>query len=150
MAAAQARTARGRIAIYLLAIAFAVFSGFPFLWAALTMFRQNSDLYDPTHNPFVLTRPATLGHVTDLLRNTPYLQFIGNNIVIGLATVVITLALSLPAACSSAATCSTGSRSWRRRSSSRYPWPCSTTSSSAASSRASPWARSRDKRSEPR
>src|SRR5262245_3049166 len=98
MAAAQARTARGRIAIYLLAIAFAVFSGFPFLWAALTMFRQNSDLYDPAHNPFVLTKPATLGHVTDLLRNTPYLQFIGNNIVIGLATVVITLALSLPAA----------------------------------------------------
>jgi multiple sugar transport system permease protein len=98
MAAARARTARGRIAIYLLAIAFAVFSGFPFLWAALTMFRQDSDLYDPTHNPFVLTRPATLGHVTDLLWNTPYLQFIGNNIVIGLATVVITLALSLPAA----------------------------------------------------
>jgi multiple sugar transport system permease protein len=98
MAAAQARTVRGKIAIYTLAIAFAVLSGFPFLWATLTMFRQNADLYDPTHNPFVLTRPATLSHVTDLLRNTPYLQFIVNNIVIGLATVVITLALSLPAA----------------------------------------------------
>jgi multiple sugar transport system permease protein len=98
MAAAQARTVRGRIAIYTLAIAFAVLAGFPFLWAALTMFRQNADLYDPTHNPFVLTRPATLSHITDLLRNTPYLHFIVNNIVIGLATVVITLALSLPAA----------------------------------------------------
>jgi multiple sugar transport system permease protein len=98
MAAAQARTVRGKIAIYTLAIAFAVLSGFPFLWATLTMFRQNADLYDPTHNPFALTRPATLSHVTDLLRNTPYLQFIVNNIVIGLATVVITLALSLPAA----------------------------------------------------
>jgi multiple sugar transport system permease protein len=98
MAAAQARTVRGKIAVYTLALAFAVFSGFPFLWAALTMFRQNADLYDPTHNPFVLTRPATLGNITDLLRNTPYLQFIANNIAIGLATVVITLALSLPAA----------------------------------------------------
>jgi multiple sugar transport system permease protein len=98
MAAAQARTVRGKIAIYTLAIAFAVLAGFPFLWAALTMFRQNADLYDPTHNPFVLTRPATLGHITDLLRNTPYLRFIVNNIVIGLAVVVITLALSLPAA----------------------------------------------------
>jgi len=98
MAAAQPRTVRGRVAIYLLAIGFAVFSGFPFLWAALTMVRQDSDLYVTTHNPFVLAKPPTLGHITDLLRNTPYLQFILNNIVIGLATVVITLALSLPAA----------------------------------------------------
>jgi multiple sugar transport system permease protein len=98
MAAAQPRTVRGRVAIYLLAIGFAAFSGFPFLWAALTMVRQDSDLYVTTHNPFVLAKPPTLGHVTDLLRNTPYLHFILNNIVIGLATVVITLALSLPAA----------------------------------------------------
>ncbi len=98
MAAAQARTVRGRIAVYLLAFVFAVFCGFPFLWAALTMFRQDSDLYVTTHNPFVFAKPATFGHVTDLLRNTPYLTFIANNIVIGLATVVITLALSLPAA----------------------------------------------------
>jgi multiple sugar transport system permease protein len=98
MAAAQPRTVRGRVAIYLLAIGFAAFSGFPFLWAALTMVRQDSDLYVTTHNPFVLAKPPTLGHITDLLRNTPYLHFILNNIVIGLATVVITLALSLPAA----------------------------------------------------
>lgn len=98
MAAAPPRTIRGRAAIYLLAIVFAVFSGFPFLWAALTMVRQDSDLYVTTHNPFVLAKPPTLGHITDLLRNTPYLQFILNDIVIGLATVVITLALSLPAA----------------------------------------------------
>jgi multiple sugar transport system permease protein len=98
MAAAPARTIRGRAAIYLLAIVFAVFSGFPFLWAALTMVRQDSDLYVTTHNPFVLAEPPTLGHITDLLRNTPYLQFILNDIVIGLATVVITLVLSLPAA----------------------------------------------------
>ena len=98
MAAAQPRTVRGRVGLYLLAIGFAVFSGFPFLWAALTMVRQDSDLYVTTHNPFVLAKPPTLGHITDLLRNTPYLQFILNNIVIGLAVVLITLALSLPAA----------------------------------------------------
>jgi multiple sugar transport system permease protein len=98
VAATQPRTLRGRVGLYLLAIGFAVFSGFPFLWAALTMVRQDSDLYVTTHNPFVLAKPPTLGHITDLLRNTPYLHFILNNIVIGLATVVITLALSLPAA----------------------------------------------------
>jgi len=98
MAAAQPRTVRGKIAIYTLAIGFALLAGFPFLWAALTMFRQDADLYDPTHNPFVLSKPATFSHITDLLKNTPYLQFIVNNLVIGLAVVVITLALSLPAA----------------------------------------------------
>jgi multiple sugar transport system permease protein len=98
MAAAQPRTVRGRVGLYLLAIGFAVFSGFPFLWAALTMVRQDSDLYVTTHNPFVLAKPPTLSHITDLLLNTPYLRFILNNVVIGLATVVITLALSLPAA----------------------------------------------------
>lgn len=97
-ATAQPRTVRGRVAVYLLAIGFAVFAGFPFLWAALTMFRQDSDLYVTTHSPFVLAKPPTLSHITDLLQNTPYLRFIGNNIVIGLAVVVITLALSLPAA----------------------------------------------------
>jgi ABC-type glycerol-3-phosphate transport system permease component len=51
MAAAQPRTVRGRIAIYMLAIAFALLAGFPFLWAALTMFRQDADLYDPTMSP---------------------------------------------------------------------------------------------------
>lgn len=98
MAAAATRTARGRIAVYLLALAFALFCGFPFLWAAFTMFRQDSDLYVTTHNPFVYAKPPTLGNITSLLDGTPYLRFILNNVEIGLATVVITLALSLPAA----------------------------------------------------
>jgi multiple sugar transport system permease protein len=98
MAAVRTRTVSGRVAVYLLALAFAIFAGFPFIWAGLTMFRQDSDLYVTTHSPFVLAKPATLSHITDLLNNTPYLRFILNNVVIGLATVAITLALSLPAA----------------------------------------------------
>lgn len=92
------RSWRSRAAIYLLALAFAVFSGFPFLWAALTMFRQNSDLYVTSHGPFTFARPPTLSHITNLFETTPYLTFIVNNVVIGVASVAITLALSLPAA----------------------------------------------------
>ena len=98
MAAVHARSVRGRAAIYALALAFALFAGFPFLWAALTMLRQDSDLYVTTHNPFVLTKPATLHNITDLFTSTPYARFLLNNVVIGVATVAITLALSLPAA----------------------------------------------------
>ena len=98
MAAVRARSVRGRVAVYALALAFALFAGFPFLWAALTMFRQDSDLYVTTRNPFVLTKPATLHNITDLFQSTPYARFLLNNAVIGVATVAITLALSLPAA----------------------------------------------------
>jgi len=98
MTFAQPRTRRGRTAVYLLALAFAVFCGFPFLWAAITAFRQDSDLYNTSHGPFTFTRPLTLGHITDLVNNTPYISFIINNVIIGVATVAITLALSLPAA----------------------------------------------------
>jgi multiple sugar transport system permease protein len=96
--AVRAGSVRGRVAIYALALAFAVFSGFPFLWAALTMFRQDTDLYVTTHNPFVLAKPPTFHNITDLFQSTPYARFLLNNVVIGVATVAITLALSLPAA----------------------------------------------------
>ncbi len=98
MAASSERRWRGRVAVYLLALVFAIFAGFPFLWAAFTMFRQDSDLYVTNHNPFDYAKPATIGHITDLLAHTAYLRFVLNNVVIGLATVAITLALSLPAA----------------------------------------------------
>jgi multiple sugar transport system permease protein len=98
MTFAQPRTRRGWSAVDLLAALFAVFAGFPFLWAAITMFRQDSDLYNTSHGPFTFTRPLTLGKITNLFTTTPYLTFIINNVVIGVATVAITLALSLPAA----------------------------------------------------
>ena len=98
MAVAQAKTRRSRAAVYVMALLFALFCGFPFLWAALTMLRQDSDLYVTTHSPFVFAKPPTLSHITDLLEHTLYLRFILNNVVIGLATVAITLALSMPAA----------------------------------------------------
>jgi multiple sugar transport system permease protein len=98
MAVTRTVSRRGRAAVYLLALAFAIFSGFPFLWAALTAFRQDSDLYVTNHSPFVLSKPATLGNITSLLAHTAYLKFILNSVEIGLLTVAITLTLSLPAA----------------------------------------------------
>jgi multiple sugar transport system permease protein len=94
----QPRTVRGRIGVYLLALFFAVFCGFPFLWATLTVFRQDSDLYTSGKNPFDFTKPPTLSNITDLFSNTPYGTFIVNNVIIGVVTVAITLVLSVPAA----------------------------------------------------
>jgi multiple sugar transport system permease protein len=98
VAAVRTQSAAGRAAIYTVAFLFAIFCGFPFLWAALTMLRQDSDLYVTTHSPFVFAKPPTLHHITDLFQSTPYARFLLNNVLIGIATVAITLALSLPAA----------------------------------------------------
>ena len=98
MAGREVGTARGRIGLYATAFLFAVFCGFPFLWAGFTMFRQDSDLYSTQHNPFEYSKPATLEHVTSLFTDTPYLRFILNSVVIGLVVVAITLVLALPAA----------------------------------------------------
>ncbi|HET8590292.1 MAG TPA: carbohydrate ABC transporter permease [Nakamurella sp.] len=92
------RTVRGRVGIYLLALFFAVFCGFPFLWATITMFRQDSDLYTSGKNPFEFTAAPTVEHITDLFTTTPFVTFIVNNVIIGVCTVAITLVLSVPAA----------------------------------------------------
>lgn len=96
--ARQARTLRGRISLYALAFLFSVFCGFPFLWATVTAFKTNKDLYTAGQAPFEFSQAPTLSHITALFTSTPYLTFILNNVIIGLLTVAITLVLGVPAA----------------------------------------------------
>ncbi|HET7387449.1 MAG TPA: carbohydrate ABC transporter permease [Nocardioidaceae bacterium] len=98
MRSREVGTVRGRIGIYLTALFFALFCGFPFLWAGMTMFRQDADLYNSQHLPFEYSQPATFSHVSSLFTDTPYLRFILNSVIIGLLTVAITLLLAVPAA----------------------------------------------------
>ncbi len=113
MAATAVRPGRvwNRVGIYTGAFVFSVLCGFPFLWAVITTFKQDADLYNPNHNPFTFTRGATLSNITDLFETTPYLHFIVNSVVIGIIVVGITLLLSLPAAYALARL----SGSWGRR-----------------------------------
>lgn len=98
MVTTAVRRARGRVATYVLAFLFAVFCAFPFLWAGVTMVKQNSDLYTTGHAPFSFTQPATFEHIAFLFTSTPYVRFVINDIVIGVVVVAITLVLALPAA----------------------------------------------------
>lgn len=88
----------GRFGLYAAAITAAVLAAFPFLWAAITMFKQNQDLYVKENNPFWFNLPPTLDHIRLLLSDTNFLVFVRNTVVVGLAVVIITLLLSLPAA----------------------------------------------------
>ena len=71
---------------------------FPFYWMLITSFKQTSDLYDLTHNPFLFHAMPTLAHLKLLFEETLFLRWFWNTTIAGAAVVAITLALSLPAA----------------------------------------------------
>lgn len=86
------------LGFYLALALFCVFAIFPAAWMVITAFKQNSDLYDPTHNPFLFNLPPTLSHIEFLFRQTNYPIFLRNSFFIGIIVVVITLMLAVPAA----------------------------------------------------
>ena len=97
-ATATARRVGSRGVVYLVVWGFALMASFPFLWAVITMFKADPDLYNSDNNPFLYNSPPTLQHLRLLFEQTPYLTFVRNTLVVGFLTVVITLVFSLPAA----------------------------------------------------
>ncbi|MGH7904200.1 MAG: carbohydrate ABC transporter permease [Candidatus Dormibacteraceae bacterium] len=83
---------------FLVIALFALICVFPFIWAAITMFKADADLYNPLHNPFLFNKPATLEHLRVLFQQTQYLDFVRNTVVVGAAVVGLTLLGSVPAA----------------------------------------------------
>ncbi len=77
--------------------AFAVFAAFPFYWMLITTFKETRDLLNTENNPFLYNDPPTLEHLNVLFTETLYLQWIWNTVLVGVAVVVITLLLAVPA-----------------------------------------------------
>ncbi|HEX8961175.1 MAG TPA: carbohydrate ABC transporter permease [Geobacteraceae bacterium] len=77
---------------------FILFSAAPFYIMLITMFKRNHDLLNPANNPFILNEPPTLEHLKLLLTGSLFPEFLLNSTLVGVAVVVITLALALPAA----------------------------------------------------
>lgn len=83
---------------YLVIGLFLIFTVFPFYWMAITTFKTDADLYRFDNNPLVFNDSATTENITFLFEDTNYGRFILNSLVVGLAVVAITVALSVPAA----------------------------------------------------
>ncbi|MGH7776233.1 MAG: carbohydrate ABC transporter permease [Candidatus Dormibacterales bacterium] len=94
---AAVRVGLGTLRFLVIAV-FALACAFPFIWAAITMFKADPDLYNPTHNPFLFNKPATLQHILLLFQQTQYLDFVRNSVVVGALVVALTLLGSVPAA----------------------------------------------------
>jgi multiple sugar transport system permease protein len=77
---------------------FMVFSAAPFYVMLISLFKQDADLLNPNGNPFLFNKAPTLTNVKLLFSGSLYPEFLLNTFLVGLAVVIITLVLSLPAA----------------------------------------------------
>jgi len=83
---------------WMVLIFFSIVLAFPFYWMVITTFKRGGDLYNMENNPFKFNLPPTLEHLHNLFRETMYLRWVGNTVLVGILVVFITLLLSIPAA----------------------------------------------------
>ncbi|MGH6661988.1 MAG: carbohydrate ABC transporter permease [Rhodospirillales bacterium] len=76
---------------------FALFAAFPFFWMVITTFKETRDLLDTENNPFIYNMPPTMENLRVLFEDTLFPQWIWNTAWVGVAVVVVTLLLSVPA-----------------------------------------------------
>jgi ABC-type glycerol-3-phosphate transport system permease component len=84
------------IPVYLAALALLVFTTFPFLWMASTAFKVSHEIFATP--PTLWPRTFTLENVERLFAETRFLTYFLNSLKVSAATVVLTLAVSVPAA----------------------------------------------------
>lgn len=75
-----------------------LFSILPILYAVITIFKKNTELFDPSSNPFIYEQGPTIDHLVFLFTNTQYPTFVWNSLIIGVLVVAITVLLAVPAA----------------------------------------------------
>ena len=85
----------GRVAVL---VFFSVTLAFPFAWMFITTFKTSADLYNLKNIPFKFNELPTLDHLRLLFEQTLFVQWLVNTLWVGVVVVLITLALSLPAA----------------------------------------------------
>ncbi|HTE86034.1 MAG TPA: carbohydrate ABC transporter permease [Dehalococcoidia bacterium] len=82
---------------YLALAFFVVLAVFPVYWMVITAFKQDPDLINPRVNPFWFHLRPGFNHFVYLFEHTNFLHWILNTGIIGVCTVLITLAIGIPA-----------------------------------------------------
>ena len=67
-----------------------VFALFPFAWMAATSLKANAELYDPKSNPLWIQHPS-LVHYIGLIKESNFLVWIGNTMLVALVATLISL-----------------------------------------------------------
>jgi multiple sugar transport system permease protein len=79
---------------YGVVVPFAIVLAFPFFWMAVTSFKPEAQVYDPTK---VWHFHPTLASYGYLFHHTGYLRWLRNSCFVGVMVVLITLAVAIPA-----------------------------------------------------
>jgi len=79
---------------YMIAVPFAVVLAFPFFWMAVTSFKPEAQVYDPSK---VWTFHPTVANYGFLFHHTGYMRWLRNSTFVGVVVVLITLAVAVPA-----------------------------------------------------
>jgi multiple sugar transport system permease protein len=77
---------------------FVIFTAFPFYWMLIATFKTSNDLYKPANNPFIFNQPPILDNIKLLFNQTNYASFVANTLIVGVAVVLITVLMAVPAA----------------------------------------------------
>jgi multiple sugar transport system permease protein len=91
------RSARSKLATYLVVGPFALVLAYPFYLMLITTFKTNQDLYNQDNNPLIFNEAPTLHNLDFLFTETQYPRWLANTVLVGLVIVAITLALAVPA-----------------------------------------------------
>lgn len=71
-----------------------VFALFPFVWMAATSLKANAELYDPASNPLWIQNPS-LEHYIGLLKESNFVLWMGNTMLVATVSTLISLLLGL-------------------------------------------------------
>lgn len=87
-----------KLGFYTAVVLLVLFAVLPIAYAVITVFKKESELFNPASNPFIYEQGATLDHLVFLFGNTQFPTFLWNSLVIGVLVVAITVLLAVPAA----------------------------------------------------
>lgn len=71
-----------------------VFALFPFVWMAATSLKTNAELYDPTAMPLAIRHPS-LVHYIGLLKETNFLVWVGNTMLVAVIATAFSLVMGI-------------------------------------------------------
>ena len=95
----RTRTLLGQLfTLHLPLVPFILFSLFPFYFMVVTSFKSDGELYDLKAVPFLIQRGATLEHYQLLLRDTPFLTWLFNSVLVSVLATGISIVIAILAA----------------------------------------------------
>ena len=90
---------RDSVTTYAIVVPFAIVLAFPFYWMLMTALRSDNDLYDLQQVPYKFNADSpTSANFRFLFEETDYRLWLENTAIVGVAVVMITLLLAVPAA----------------------------------------------------